>query len=74
MNRRVDGRIVEHKTGRPIVEPGGYVIQSGRRIAKVVQLKSRRWIYVRPGGQYTDRTWHSREELLDEVFGVGGWE
>ncbi len=75
MNRRTDGRIVEHRTGRPIVTPEGQVIQSGVRIAQVVQLKNRRWIYVDTDGtRYTDRSWHTRDELLDERFGVGGWE
>ena len=66
---------MKHLTGRAVVADTGNVIVSGVRVGQVVQLKNRRWIYTdAEGSQYTDRSWHSRIELLDEIFGAGGWE
>ncbi|EFQ84740.1 hypothetical protein HMPREF0063_10081 [Aeromicrobium marinum DSM 15272] len=62
-----------HTPGKPVVTDDGYVIVSGQRIGQALRLKSRRWIYRERGGLHSRQSWPSREQLLDDLFGHGGW-
>lgn len=55
-------------TSDRVVGPDGTVSVGGFRRGKIIRLRTGRWIYARPGGQFTSESWPNRELVIDALI------
>lgn len=55
-------------TSSRVVGDDGTVSHGGFRRGKVIRLRTGRWIYARPGGQFTTESWPSKEHAIDALI------
>ncbi|WP_311208770.1 MULTISPECIES: hypothetical protein [unclassified Aeromicrobium] len=61
-------RAMNGNTSNRVVTDDGVVIVGGHRQGKVIRLRTGRWIFARPGGEFTSKSWPNQEEAIDALL------